>query len=76
MAFASFNEFLAMGGHGPYVWTSWAVTAALLGGIVIHARSERRQLLRNLQRRARRERRLAGGRAPVSHQRGGHVDDT
>ncbi|MDI5935881.1 heme exporter protein CcmD [Halomonas kalidii] len=76
MAFASFGEFLGMGGHGPYVWAAWAVTAALLGGIVLHARSERRHLLRNLQRRARRERRLAGGEATVSHQRGGHNDDT
>lgn len=76
MAFASFNEFLAMGGHGPYVWAAWAVTAVLLGGIVLHARSERRHLLRNLQRRVRRERGLAGGQAPLSHQRGGHIDDT
>ncbi|MFY0989460.1 heme exporter protein CcmD [Halomonas sp. C05BenzN] len=79
MAFESFNEFIAMGGHAPYVWASWAVTAVLLGGIVLHARAERRQLLRNLQRRARREQRLGadqGEVARVSHQSGGNRHDT
>ncbi|MFO7646708.1 MULTISPECIES: heme exporter protein CcmD [Halomonas] len=79
MAFESFNEFIAMGGHAPYVWAAWAATAALLVAIVLHARAERRQLLRNLQRRARREQRLGAGRGEasrVSHQSGGNRHDT
>lgn len=56
MAFASFQDFLAMGGHALYVWAAWALTAVLLAGSVLHARAERRQLLRELKRRARRER--------------------
>ena len=79
MAFESFNEFIAMGGHAPYVWAAWAATAGLLVGIVLHARAERRQLLRNLQRRVRREERLASGQAEmdrVSHQVGGNRHDT
>jgi heme exporter protein D len=70
MAFASFSDFLAMGGHAPYVWAAWGVTALLLVACVLHARHERRQLLRHLQRRGRRERRLAGaqGQAAASHQ--------
>ena len=54
MAFASFSEFLAMGGHAPYVWSAWGVTALLLIATVWHARVEQRQLLNGIKRRARR----------------------
>lgn len=54
MAFSSFSEFLAMGGHAPYVWSAWGVTALLLLSTVWHARVEQRQLLKGLKRRARR----------------------
>ncbi|HSP31805.1 MAG TPA: heme exporter protein CcmD [Halomonas sp.] len=60
MAFASFSEFLAMGGHAPYVWSAWGVTALLLLATVWHARVEHRQLLNGLKRRARRENSLKG----------------
>ncbi|MBB3330688.1 heme exporter protein D [Halomonas campaniensis] len=79
MAFESFNEFIAMGGHAPYVWAAWGVTGALLVAIVLHARAERRQLLRNLQRRVRREERLGANQsemAGVSHHMGGNRHDT
>lgn len=79
MAFESFNEFIAMGGHAPYVWAAWAATAALLVAIVLHARAERRQLLRKLQRRERREQRLGVDQdvaVKVSHQSGGNRHDT
>ncbi|WP_372610682.1 heme exporter protein CcmD [Halomonas sp.] len=49
-----------MGGHAPYVWAAWAVSALLLGGSVLHARTERRLLLRHLRRRSRREQRTGG----------------
>ncbi|TVM07549.1 MAG: heme exporter protein CcmD [Halomonas sp.] len=55
MAFDSFAEFIAMGGHGPYVWSSWAITLLLILVLVWHARVERRQLVEGLKRRARRE---------------------
>ncbi|MGO1430345.1 MAG: heme exporter protein CcmD, partial [Halomonas sp.] len=51
MAFASFFEFLAMGGHAPYVWSAWGVTALLLLATVWHARVEQRQLIKGLKRR-------------------------
>ncbi|MBR9902751.1 MAG: heme exporter protein CcmD [Gammaproteobacteria bacterium] len=60
MAFDSLAEFLAMGGHAPYVWSAWGVTALLLLAIVWHARAEQRQLLKGLKRRARRENRARG----------------
>lgn len=59
MAFDSLNALLAMGGHAAYVWSAWGVTAALLVVSVAHARVERRQLIRELQRRNRRERNLS-----------------
>ncbi|MCH4810870.1 heme exporter protein CcmD [Vreelandella neptunia] len=60
MAFASFSEFLAMGGHAPYVWSAWGVTALLLVATVWHARVEQRQLIKGLKRRARRANSLKG----------------
>ncbi|GHE20900.1 heme exporter protein CcmD [Halomonas urumqiensis] len=74
MAFASFAEFIAMGGHATYVWAAWGVTSVLLAGCVLHARAERRQLMRSLARRERREQRLAARRGEAtmeSHQSGG-----
>ncbi|RDB44763.1 heme exporter protein CcmD [Halomonas sp. DQ26W] len=79
MAFESFNEFIAMGGHAPYVWAAWGVTGGLLLALTLHARAERRLLLRNLQRRVRREERLGANQvdmARVSHQTGGNRHDT
>lgn len=64
MAFASFAEFLAMGGHAPYVWSAWGVTALLLLLIVWHARVEHRQLINGVKRRVRRERARSASAAP------------
>ncbi|MED5468281.1 MAG: heme exporter protein CcmD [Pseudomonadota bacterium] len=35
MAFDSFSAFIAMEGHGPYVWACYAVFAVLLVGLMI-----------------------------------------
>ncbi|MGR4069850.1 heme exporter protein CcmD [Halomonas sp. LR3S48] len=73
MAFDTFQEFLAMGGHARYVWSAWGLTAVLLLGAVLHARFERRQVLRQLQRRVRREAHQAGrggGAQPIRTSRG------
>lgn len=69
MAFTSFGAFLAMGGHGPYVWAVWGVTALLMAACIIHARFERRQLASAVKRRARR-----GDSHPPHQAR--HADDT
>jgi heme exporter protein D len=55
MAFTSFADFLAMGGHASYVWSAWGVTLFFLLASVWHARLERRQLIRGLKRRERRD---------------------
>ncbi|KAA0012044.1 heme exporter protein CcmD [Billgrantia pellis] len=74
MAFDTFQDFLAMGGHAPYVWSAWGLTAVLLLGAVFHARFERRQVLRQLQRRARRDAHQAG-RQPIQTSRGGSTNE-
>lgn len=56
MAFSSFAEWIAMGGHAPYVWSAWGVTLLLMAVLAWHARYEHRQLIDGLKRRARRER--------------------
>ncbi|WP_016853522.1 heme exporter protein CcmD [Halomonas smyrnensis] len=66
MAFESLSAFLAMGGHAPYVWSAYGATAALLLVVGWHARAERRRVRRDLERRARRERRQAEA-ADASH---------
>lgn len=63
MAFDSISELLAMGGHAPYVWSAWGITALLLITIVWHARVEHRQLLNGVKRRVRRERARTPGAA-------------
>lgn len=78
MAFETFADFFAMGGHAPYVWASWGVTAVLLVALVLHARAERRQLLRHMKRRMRREDRhssRAMGAVQIQTSRGGNAND-
>lgn len=55
MAFAGFSEFLAMGGHGLYVWMSYGATYLVIGLLLWHnLRAHRRQRarLRSLRRRS------------------------
>lgn len=46
MAFDSFADFLAMGRHGPYVWSAYGVTALVVLWNVVQPLLRRRQLLR------------------------------
>lgn len=46
--FKTFGDFLAMGGHGFYVWLCYAITFLALLGLVIHAKNERKQVLHRL----------------------------
>ncbi|HWI12535.1 MAG TPA: heme exporter protein CcmD [Burkholderiaceae bacterium] len=45
MTWHSTHEFFAMGGYGAYVWSAYAVTAALLGVEAWLARRRRRRAL-------------------------------
>ena len=55
MAFDSINEFLNMGGHGLYVWLSYALGIAIISANLILPAFKRKELLKNLARRLRRE---------------------
>ena len=60
MHFASFSDFLAMGGYAFYVWLSFGLTLLCLVGIVMSTRMKTRALLGELRnKQAREERRKA-----------------
>lgn len=50
MAFDSFSAFVWMEGHGPYVWTCFAVFAVLLGGQMMGSLQRHRRVMRLLHR--------------------------
>ncbi|MFL1466199.1 heme exporter protein CcmD [Marinobacter sp. DUT-3] len=45
MAFDSLTSFIAMEGHGSYVWTCYGVFFLLLGGLVYWSLRQRRQVM-------------------------------
>ena len=46
--FYSFQEFIAMGEHGPYVWSTWGITVLAIIGLILYSLSQRRRLLKEL----------------------------
>ena len=56
MSFDSFDAFLAMGGHGLYVWLAYAAALAVVVVNVVGARLAYRRCLRDLEARGRRHR--------------------
>lgn len=55
IAFASFADFLAMGGHGAYVWSAYGLCLAVMALNVALPLLARRRYLNDLARRRRRE---------------------
>ncbi|MGG5824542.1 heme exporter protein CcmD [Aeromonas salmonicida] len=55
MHFASFSDFMAMGGYAFYVWLSFGLTLTCLVGIVISTRIKTRSLLGELRSKQARE---------------------
>ncbi|MGL5525954.1 MAG: heme exporter protein CcmD [Aeromonas veronii] len=55
MHFASFSEFMAMGGYAFYVWLSFGLTLVCLVGIIISTRMKTRSLLAELRSKQARE---------------------
>jgi heme exporter protein D len=53
------NEFLDMGGYAFYVWTSYSITLVILLANVIGPARQRRKLLADIARAARRARKAA-----------------
>jgi len=44
----SWSEFLAMGGHGRFVWPAFGVAFGILLGMALHAWLQRRRLRQKL----------------------------
>lgn len=55
MSFSSFAELLAMGAHGPYVWSAYGISLAVLALNVALPILARRRYLQDEARRLRRE---------------------
>ncbi len=55
MSFNTVSEFLAMGGHGLYVWLSYGLGAVLIAANLIVPKLSRNRLLAEQKRRLRRE---------------------
>ena len=55
MHFASFSDFMAMGGYAFYVWLSFGLTALCLVGVVMSTRLKTRNLLGELRNKQARE---------------------
>lgn len=55
MNFENFGEFLAMGGHGLYVWLSYGIATAVIATNLVGPMMARKQLISELVRRQRRE---------------------
>lgn len=55
MSFSSFSEFLSMGGHGLYVWLSYALGLIVILINLAAPLIERGQLIAQLKRRLQRE---------------------
>ncbi len=48
MHFQTITEFMLMGKHGVYVWSSWGIVLAVVVGLIIHARRQRKALIKEL----------------------------
>ena len=58
MQFNSFEEFIAMGGYGLYVWSAFAVSIIAMALIVVHTRAQSRRLRSDLLKQQQREEKL------------------
>jgi len=56
--FDSFSEFIAMGGYGFYVWSSFALAFVVLFALLIEPIITRRSLFKQLEKRSAREQRI------------------
>ena len=55
MSFQSFSDFIAMGHHGPYVWSAYAISLVVLAINVAAPILARKRYLQEEARRLRRE---------------------
>lgn len=46
--FYSFSEFIAMGTHGVFVWSCWAITVGFMLIFIVYSRRQRQALIKQL----------------------------
>ncbi|WP_227429081.1 heme exporter protein CcmD [Psychrobacter sp. I-STPA6b] len=46
--FYTFQEFLAMGKHGVYVWSCWGLTVMVIMGFILYSRQQRQAVIKQL----------------------------
>ena len=46
--FYSVSEFIAMGKHGVFVWSCWAITVGMMLAFVFYSRRQRQALIKQL----------------------------
>ncbi|ERL56005.1 heme exporter protein CcmD [Psychrobacter aquaticus] len=46
--FYSFSEFIAMGKHGVFVWSCWAITVGMMLVFILYSRRQRKALIKQL----------------------------
>jgi len=46
--FYSVSEFVAMGEHGVFVWSCWAITVGVMLFFIIYSRRQRQALIKQL----------------------------
>jgi len=58
MHFSSLSDFINMGGHGFYVWTSYGITLLLLVTLTVFSVTKRKSLLKHIAKRHLHEQKL------------------
>ena len=67
--FYSVSEFIAMGEHGMFVWSCWAITVGMMLIFIIYSRRQRQVLIKQLAiQQARQAQRAAKTPNPVTKQ--------
>lgn len=46
--FYSVSEFIAMGKHGVFVWSCWAITVGVMLAFILYSRRQRQALIKQL----------------------------
>lgn len=55
MSFESFSDFIAMGGHGLYVWLSYAIALVVIVINIVSPVVQKKKVISDIARRLRRE---------------------
>lgn len=55
MEFSSFSEFIAMGKHGPFVWSAYGITLVVVLANIIIPMRRKKALLEDIKRKVKRE---------------------